>query len=150
MSFFSGSSRSGRITNPDGTHAVECWQCREIVGETMNPITRVLCEVCQRALDGNPLPEEAVNAYRMSKARYQNVSLLIVQAEEKIQKETIGTKFSLKSMGGDLLQAVGLKKPKAPPQKSKQVVEQKKREGLFASVNLGSLEELDQKIKEIK
>lgn len=57
-------------------------------------------------------------------------------------------KFSFRSMAGDLLEAVGfLQKKKEEAPVSPKLVKQKRRPRLFDSVDLGSIESVDQKLK---
>lgn len=99
---------------------------------------------------GEAPPEDARTAYQFSKANVTDVSLLVVKEEQKIYN-SLSTKFTLRSMGGNMLQALGFKKKEraVKPRKTLEIVEQKQRQGLFTSTDLGlDLNELDKKLTE--
>jgi hypothetical protein len=88
--------------------------------------------------------------YRLNQAEFNDVSLLIVKEEKKIY-DRLNVKFSIRSMGGDLLQAIGFvkKKPAVEPVKSTRLVDEKKRTPLFDNAVWDMLS-VDQKLKEPK
>lgn len=135
---YSGSSQSSYSFSSNGTHPIKCYECQLVIGETAAPFGQALCEVCQRALAGTPMTPEQIAIYKESKERFQSVGMVVVHDEPQQH-----SKFSLRSLGGDLLSAIGLPKPKPKAPKSKTVIETKKREGLFRNVdfNLDQLEE---------
>jgi len=121
--------------------------CGETISMTASSITRAVCAICQYSLDtGKPLPEEFLTQYRLSKAGVQDVSLVVLREEKKIAEGMQAkTKFSLRSMGGNLLAATGLsgvKKRPVTPKKTLQLTDQKQRQPLFSS-----MEEIDQQLK---
>jgi hypothetical protein len=142
---YSSSSRMGnRGLNYDGSHDVRCFQCGENLGKTFAQIGRALCELCRRVENGEELTEEAIRDYKISKAGKQDVSMLLVPNEPK----ATGLKaFSLRSLGGDILTALGIKKKEEPPQKSTVIAKGKRRPRLFEGVQLGSMVDLDGELR---
>lgn len=142
--FFSSSSRSAQRINPDGSWNVFCWQCNEYIGRTFVRMQRAVCEMCRRTEAGEVLTEQAIKDYKLSKLAKVDVSMLLLPQEEK------PTKFSFRSLTGEVLSAIGIKKKEKPVDatKSKAVSKSKYRGPLFQNVDLGSMDQIDQKLKE--
>lgn len=143
---FSGSSADRRLVNPDGSSNVYCMSCGEFISKTYERTNRATCELCRRVLAGEVLTEEAIRAYQIGKQDKANVTLL--DLSDKIPAQA--RKFSLRSLGSGFLRAY--KAVKAPPPTEETVPSMKtarsKRRGrLFESVTLGSMEEVDEKLK---
>jgi hypothetical protein len=129
--------------NSDDTYNVLCSSCSQFIATTAIPIQRALCELCQRALDGKPVPEEAYRRYQLSKLGREDVSMLLVPPPVPGQK-----KFSFRNLGGQLIESIGLKKKTDAPVPSKQLAKAKQRARLFADVELGNMEDLDKTLRD--
>jgi hypothetical protein len=108
--------------------------------------------ICQYAEEGVPMSEEAINAYRASKMGRTDVGLIVVPDEGPKVLGNFTKKFSLRSLGGGILTVVGnyvLGKPpnEAKAQESVKLAKAKRRGRLFENVDLGSIEEVDKKLK---
>jgi hypothetical protein len=144
---FQSSSRDRRLSNPDGTNNVFCWSCSEFISKTYERTNRALCELCRRVLNGEVLSEEAIKAYNLGKLDRANVTLLDLTIEVPAEAK----KFSFRSMTGEFIRA--FKSITAPPPNevtvpSMKVSKGKRRGRLFDNVTLGSMEEIDEKLKE--
>jgi hypothetical protein len=142
LALFSGSSRQRNQRNADGSQNVYCYLCNEFICVTFSNFQRALCELCRRIEEGEILTPEAVQQYKLSKGDKTDVSMLLLPVNEPTAK-----KFTLRSLTGEILQAVGLKKPEAKKLKSVEVAEQKKRGRLFSQVDLGSMDTLDTELR---
>lgn len=104
--------------------------------------------VCQAAHEGRQLTEEQLAAYNASKlGRRGDVSFVRVPPPEEI-KDFIP--FTLRSLGGGLLRAIGLPKLAEAIPESKKTAIRKGRGRLFEQVDLtaiGSMEQLDAQLK---
>src|SRR5678815_902279 len=113
MSIFTSSSRMRDLTNEDGSYNIFCYQCSEFICKTyLRMGNRALCELCRRIMNGEKLTEDAIRQYKLNKAGKVDVSLLIVPDE---MPRAVGQKFSLRSLAGEFMQAVGLNIPKTEP-----------------------------------
>lgn len=95
-------------------------------------------------MNGEPITEQSIKEYELAKLGKANVTLLDLSVElpEEVKK------FSLRTMVGEFLGAVGfLKKPKEEEPKSQKVAKQKRRGRLFENVQLGSMTEIDERLK---
>lgn len=146
---FSGSSADRRLTNPDGSSNVFCMSCGEFISKTYERTNRATCELCRRVLNGEVLTEEAIRAYQVGKQDKANVSLLDLSDKVPAQAK----KFSLRSMTGDFLKAFKFVKPDPPSEAtvpSMKVSKTKRRGRLFENVELGTMTEIDEKLKASK
>jgi hypothetical protein len=108
-------------------------------------IASALCEMCRRVLGGEEITEEMIRTYKLAKGPRGEVGMLIVPEEPK------GVKFTLRSLGGDLIQALSPKKEKpVKAEKSRQVAKSKERGRLFENIDLGSMEELNSELNRQK
>lgn len=144
---FSASSRHNNRINQDGTYNVMCWSCNEFIARSPIRVERALCEICRRVENGEPLSEEAIRQYKMAKMdKIQDVSMVVLP---DVQPKALKT-FSLRSLGGIIAEAVGIKQSDKPVLKSAEVAKRKRRPRLFSEgqlETLGSIEELDKKLK---
>jgi len=121
---------------------VFCFNCGEFIGATFLPFNRAMCELCRRIELGEIVDENAVRQYMLSKREKVDVSLLTLPASDPTMRP-----FSLRSMIGEVLEAVGLKKAPKKKLESVKLSEQKKRGRLFETVTLGSMEEVDKELQ---
>lgn len=160
MSLFSSSSRQMKRVNADGSVDVYCYACGQYIGPVFVRINRALCEMCRRVENGEPITEEMIQAYRAAKADKVDVSMLLIPPEPDL-KALGGKKFSLRSMGGNIVSALGrfVMGQKATPQElsklpSVQTAKTKRRPRLFANVDLnselGSMEDIDKSLSKDK
>lgn len=106
-----------------------------------------ICELCQRIMDGQIITPEQVRDYKLSKGPRADISVLLMHEEPE------GRKFTLRSLGGDIAEALGFKKadPAVDPKKSKAVAKSKARGRLFEHVDLGaSMTEMDEHLRKEK
>jgi hypothetical protein len=96
-------------------------------------IMRAQCIVCHAAEQGKVLDAESVKQYRLSKSLYLDTTALQLPDETNVPK-----KLSLRSMMGEVLEAVGVKTPdyNVVPKASKKMAKEKKAKRLFDSVDL--------------
>lgn len=155
---FSSSSRGGVRQNQDGSRNVHCYQCGEFIATSFLNISRALCEICRRVENGEPLNDDMIRNYRLAKASRVDVSVLTLPEEDPLRAHGIPRKrFSLASMAGELVRAIGkfkittVPKIQENPDKTKAsvaVAKSKRRGRLFENVDLiGSMEEVDKKLK---
>jgi hypothetical protein len=153
---FDSSSRGGRgQINPDGSYSVYCYQCRDFIGTSFTKIHRALCVVCQYAEEGKVMTEEQINMYRASKMGRSQVGLIVVPDEGPKVLGIPKKKFTLRSLGNGILSAIGSFALGQPPnenkaQESVKIAKAKRRGRLFEHVDLGSMNEVDGKLKEPK
>lgn len=143
MPFYSGSSRPNSISG-DGSRMVFCYMCHAFIGRTFESIQRALCEMCRRVENGEPITEAAIREYELGKLGNANVSLL--ELTDNIPEPA--KKFTLRSMTGEFMSALNFlmrKKPDAV--KAKAVARSKRRPPLFSAVQLGNMQEIDEKLK---
>lgn len=89
-----------------------------------------------------------IRAYKLGKQGEANVSMVLVP---DTTPKAFSKKFSFRSMAGDLFEAIGFKaKTKEEAPVSPKLVKQKKRPRLFDSVDLGSIDEVEKKLKDQK
>lgn len=146
---FSSSSRPGTHVNSDGTRNVFCYSCRDFIMTTREHISSSLCAMCEMILSGKPIPEETLKQYMLSKQTKVDVSMLLLEEEDS---KDFKAKFSLRSMGGGIIRALGFAKPKTEEPASMKVARGKKRPRLFENVDLGdsSMEAVDAALKKHK
>jgi hypothetical protein len=146
---FSSSSRDRRLNNPDGSWNVYCMVCQEFISKTFERTNRATCELCRRVQDGEALTDEAIKAYQLGKLDRANVTLLDLSDQVPAQAK----KFSLRSMTGDFLRAFKSVKAEPPTEQtvpSMKVSKTKRRGRLFENVEIGSMLEVDEKLKASK
>lgn len=108
-----------------------------------------VCAVCDFAERGVQLSEAQLAEYNASKrGRRGDVSFLRVPPPEEIAD---AAPFTLRSLGGAVLKAVGLTLPKQAKAESTKAAERKKRGRLFENVDLGkslgSMQDIDEALK---
>lgn len=106
-----------------------------------------MCAVCQAAHDGIQLTEEQLAAYNASKeGRRGSVSFLRIPPPDEL-KDFIP--FTLRSLGGGLLRAIGLAKAEETVPESVKTARRKGRGRLFENqdIGIGSMEEIDTQLK---
>jgi hypothetical protein len=146
MNPFSSSSRQRQRINQDGTVNVYCYSCKQFIGRSAINMTRALCEICRRVEAGEKLGnEEAIRQYRLSRGSAEDVSLLILPDEPP--GILAAKKFNFRSIAGEILMAVGIRKPAAEPKQSTRLAKEKRHPRLFATVDLKSMEEVDANLK---
>ena len=111
-------------------------------------IHRALCALCERSERGEIVSPEAIRDYKMSKAGKVDVSYLVVP--DNTPKALGIKKFSLQSLGGQILRAVGLPQGVEAVKESVKISREKKRPRLFSNVDLGSMSEIDEALKKGK
>ena len=99
--------------------------------------TSALCAMCDRALQGKQVPEEQLREYMLAKSTKVDVSMLVLRQEERT---SLKNKFSLRSMTGEFMKALGFPKPEPPKEQSTVVSDKKRRPRLFSNVELGKEE----------
>lgn len=139
---FSSSSSPPRRGNADGTVNIHCFECGTFICKTYANFTRAICEMCRRVANGEALSMEAVAEYEQLKEGQANVSLLVLPEVPK------GRAFTLSSMVGTVMQAIGFKKltNQASNTESAKLARSKKRGRLLESVDLGSMTDIDAKL----
>jgi hypothetical protein len=98
-------------------------------------------------MSGELVTPEQARDYKLSKGPRGEIGMLLMTEEPE------GKKFTLRSLGGDIIEALGFKKadPVVDPQKSKAVARSKARGRLFENVDLGaSMTELDEQLRKEK
>lgn len=148
MSLYSSSSSTGRQSNSDGTWNVYCYVCHEYIGASMMRIHRAMCAMCEKAERGETVPPEAIRDYKMSKAGKVDVSYLVVP--DNTPKAIGIRKFSLQSLGGQILKAAGLPEVVEKIKESVRVSREKKRPRLFGQIDLGKMTDVDEALKKGK
>lgn len=112
--------------------------CGQFIARTYMRIGSALCEMCRRVENGEPITEDLIKSYEIGKLGRENVSMLVLKDETP---KALG-KFSLRSMGGDIMHVLGLKKiPKDKDLKSAEIAKSKRRGRLFQNVQLGEKED---------
>lgn len=146
---YSSSSRNAPLIDHDGARRVHCWQCGQYICTTLAPIGKALCELCRRALDGEKLTPDAIQQYKLGKQGRTGVSMIVLADEPPATVK----RFTLRSMGGEILKAIGLTPKQDETAKLPSVAASKaKRSGrLFEHVDdLGSIEEFEQRAAQEK
>ena len=125
-------NRRGTI-NSDGSWNIHCYQCGDFICVTTTSTSRALCELCRRILEGEIITPEAVAEYKLAKRNRNDCTMLVLQEMEKHEK-----KFSLSSMTGEFLSAIGFKRKETsvPSETSTKISKSKKRGRIFESVDL--------------
>lgn len=160
MTPFGSSSRQGQRANNDGSINIYCYICQEFIGRTFLKVNRALCEICRRVEAGESLTEEAIRAYKLSKADKVDVSMLVLNEPDLTAYGF--KKFSLRAMAGDALSAVGRfllnenaqTKEQTAALPSVKVARQKRRPRLFSNIslqeeqqNIGDMNSVDKGLK---
>lgn len=143
MAIQQSSSRQG-LRNHDGTFRINCSQCGKYISDSFVNIGKVQCALCAKALAGEPVPADAIELYNAGKLGMRDVSVLRVEDDPVLA----GEKFTLRSLTGQLVHAIGFGKRDDSPLASVQVAKGKRRKRLFADIDLdapslGSMEEID-------
>jgi hypothetical protein len=109
--------------------------------------------LCAKALAGEAVPVDDIQMYNAGKMGMRDVSVLHVQDDPTIA----GEKFSLRSLTGQLAHAIGFGKRDDNPLESVKVSKSKRRQRLFADIDLdsqpnslGSMQEVDQNLEAAK
>jgi hypothetical protein len=148
------SSGQNRFRNGDGSLNVYCSVCGEFIATTFVRMgNRATCELCRRVENGEELTPEIIDAYNRGKLSRADVTLLRVEEDPPGFKKK---KFSLRSLGGEVMEAMGFKRSeKASAGKQSVTIAKVKRRGrLFSETPLdtkpvlGSIETLDKKLSE--
>lgn len=150
MPFWDSSSRTGPGQSRDGSYRVSCSQCRQYISDSPVKLGSVTCAVCAAALEAKMLTPDAMDMYNRSKGGMRNVSMLVMENDPTV----LGEKFSLRTMGGALVRALGFAKEKPDDLESVKVARGKARKRLFEDVDLdegmGSMEQIDAVLVEAK
>lgn len=144
---FEGSSRGRSKVNWDGSTEVYCFQCGEFIANTFQRVTSSMCEMCRRVQNGEVITEQALKEYQMQKMGKSNVSMLNLQ--DNIPEPA--KKFTLRSMTGEFVRAFKsvIKAPQTEKTNPSIAVANSKRRGrLFDKIDFGSIENVDEKLKE--
>jgi hypothetical protein len=140
---YSSSSGQNKRQNADGSINVYCTLCGEFIASTYMRIGSALCVLCQKSTNGETVDADFLRDYKLSKGNRGDVSMLLVPAEPKDTTR----KFSLRSMAGDVLTALGIKKEQ-PVVESQKVSISKRRSRLLGNVTLGGdIAEIDKKLE---
>jgi hypothetical protein len=145
---FSSSSRNVNRLNSDGSQNVFCISCGEFISKSfIHMSSRAICALCQRVQDGQPLTAEAINAYNQGRLGVENVTLANLPVPDlKVEK-----KFTLRSLGGGIMQALGLAKPEEKIPESVKLAVQKKRGRIFSNSSiLGDMQDIDKQLAKKK
>lgn len=138
-----GSSRGGPGQSREGLYRIYCSECRQYISDSPVKLGGVTCAICAAALEAKMMTPEAIDMYNRSKGGMRNVSMLVV-ADDATQT---GDKFSLRTMGGSLIRALGFGKEPIEELESVRVAKGKSRKRLFDDVDLeegmGSMEQVD-------
>jgi hypothetical protein len=110
-----------------------------------------VCALCERVLSGQPLTAEAIADYRKGKDAAESITLVDMS---QYNSKPDGT-FKLRTMGGNIMRALGLAKPKQPELESVKVAKSKRKPRIFADnqpgeQGLGSITELDAELQRQK
>jgi hypothetical protein len=123
---------------------MQCWSCRRLICMTIEPVTRALCLLCQAAEEGRELPEHIVREYERMREQ-ADVSLLMVEPEPLAAQGR--ARFA--DLMGAAGRAVGfLRRKKPPPGQAQKLAVSKRRGTLLENLQLGSMEEVDRKLRE--
>jgi hypothetical protein len=115
---------------------------------------KAVCALCERILSGKPLTEEAILEYEKSKVASQDISMLNLSKYDKG-----ASTFKLRTLGGNIMRALGLAKPPTPELESTKIAKSKRRPRIFADAqpgqtetkpSLGSMETLNQELERQK
>jgi len=109
-------------------------------------LINVRCALCERALAGEPVPTDAIQMYTAGKAGSRDVSVLRIEDDDNRG----GTKFTLRSLIGQTVRALGFAKVDAAPLESVKASKAKRRSRLFMDQDLeqdmegiGTMEQID-------
>jgi len=94
----------------------------------------VQCALCTKAMAGEALPADAIEMYNAGKMGMRDVSVLRVEEDPTIA----GEKFTLRSLAGQVVHAIGFGKRDDNPLESVKVAKSKRRKRLFADIDLGA------------
>jgi len=163
---YGSSSRNLVKQNPDGTYNVHCFSCGQFISKTMIRMGQAQCEICRRALNGEPINDDLVRQYQAGKGARGDVSLFVVpepQIEGLSEKQR---KFRLAGTAEGMMAAIGkfasgFKETIAEKAKkvSVQVAKGKRRPRLFEDVDLdpnsgggalGNMQEVDKLLQKDK
>lgn len=141
----SGSSSTSGGLNREGAHCVKCWQCTRTICYSVAPITRALCGLCQASADGILLSEDAIRDYVNASHGSGEISLLTLHDDPTEAPVETQTRFA--STFG---RALGFLRERvqsiATP--SKALAKTKRRGRLLEGLELGSMTELDARLKD--
>lgn len=150
---FGASSQNRRLSNSDGSYNVYCSQCSSFICTTMMQIHRALCYPCQKAEAGEQMSPEALQLYQTSRMVRDDVSFITLP-EPDFKALGVNKKASrFMSVAGEVFRAIGrfaLNESSKPPDKvqpSTVLAKSKRQPRLFSNIKLGSMEEIDKKIK---
>lgn len=120
---------------------------------TSMQLGKVVCELCRRVENGEPLTPEAIRQYRESKMGVMGVTMINVPPPEDRGPQI----NPVRSMGNGFMRALGFDKTSAPTQ-AEIVVQEKQRGRLFEEVDLektlgdgeslGTMQEMNQMFEE--
>jgi hypothetical protein len=152
MAIQQGSSRRG-IRNSDGSFRIMCSDCGKYISDSYVQLGKVRCALCAKALAGEAVPADDIQMYNAGKMGMRDVSVLHVQDDPTIA----GEKFSLRSLTGQIAHAIGFGRRDDTPLESVKVSKSKRRQRLFADIDLdsqpnslGSMQEVDQNLEAAK
>ena len=143
---------STRRRDVDGMITVRCRECGDFICRTYVRMNNVaVCALCERVLSGQPLTAEAIADYRKGKDAAESITLVDMS---QYNSKPDGT-FKLRTMGGNIMRALGLAKPKQPELESVKVAKSKRKPRIFADnqpgeQGLGSITELDAELQRQK
>ena len=148
------SASSTRQRDTDGMITVRCRECGDFICRTYIRMNNVAtCALCERVLSGQPLTAEAIAEYRKGKDVMESTTL--VDMSQYNNKPPDGS-FKLRTMGGNILKALGLAKAKQPELESVKVARSKKKPRIFAdnqpgeAQGLGTIQALDAELQRQK
>ncbi len=142
MPVWGTSSRGRNRINPDGSYNVYCWSCGSYIARVFERATRAKCALCDLAERGIPITEDALRAYKLSKAEREDVTALTLPDDSALVAMGIKKNFSLTDIAGDIFKAVGKfaasEKSGPPPSElqSVKLAKSKRRPRLFSGVSL--------------
>ena len=123
---------------------------------------RALCELCRRVQNGETLTAEAIEQYKLGKMSLNGsisfVNMSQFQAQKKAEK---GDKFTLRSLGGRIMHAIGLAPEPVAELESTKIAKQKRRLRIFSqgqldqvvssgTTSLGTMTGIDAEIRKKK
>lgn len=154
---FGASSRQFQRRNQDGSINIHCYSCGQFIAKTFQGPSRALCAMCDRVEKGESLDEESIKQYMAQKAANVDIGMLLVSEEPPTAPGR--RKSVLANAAGEVIAALGkfalgrkpgveADTPDAPKPASAKIATEKRRKRLFTNVDLGTMDQVDAKLKE--
>lgn len=143
---YGASSRGKKLQNEDGTWNVYCKHCRRLIARVPVILGSAICAMCDAALNGQPIPEEALLAYQAGKPDAGSIGLLVVPKDQLPQVDGVSAPSPLVMFGqgfravGRLALSItarvaGKRKAQDAPASAK-IAQSKRRKRIFEDIDL--------------